>query len=515
MRTKNLSKAGAFPRSMGRGSLTLLLVFLGVFLFFIQEAQAQVGNSGVMIQVWRDSREGGKYSVKTIAYLGGEKHVENGYEYVQIERFDLLFLKNGHPYEWHPDPWWTYWTYANVVTGPYPWPEGTIYAQFKDGDYVGLWSEGGVMKSVQIRPTNNPYDDRVSLSGSVLFHWPCCSDPEKYGIESTTIEYPPPCAPPPSGIVSWWDGDAVTGVIAHDIRGSSDGILMNGATVAPGQVGQAFSFEGDCDHVNLGNDPSLDLNEDLTIDAWIKAGDLDGRQPIVSKGDPNNVGGNSQEYYLFLFYSQLAFRIGNSTKTGAYVQIYRDIPYMSAGRWYHVAATVQGATARIYVNGVEIGADVGSGIRLTEDNFDTTIGMLNGADLTRGSFHGEIDATVFPSLGSYKGCLDLMRRLVRKRHFVPEATWLVATADAYCGTIQGIVDDGTVGAIQNVGVVNAHRGRGLGTALVLQALAGFRRIGLSRAFLDVTAENTGAVSIYEKLGFRTVKTLFKAVHTPG
>ena len=137
------------------------------------------------------------------------------------------------------------------------------------------------------------------------------------------------------------------------------------------------------------------------------------------------------------------------------------------------------------------------------------------ADVKHRSFHGEIDATVFPSLGSYKGCLDLMRRLVRKRHFVPEATWLVATADAYCGTIQGIVDDGTVGAIQNVGVVNAHRGRGLGTALVLQALAGFRRIGLSRAFLDVTAENTGAVSIYEKLGFRTVKTLFKAVHTPG
>ena len=70
-------------------------------------------------------------------------------------------------------------------------------------------------------------------------------------------------------------------------------------------------------------------------------------------------------------------------------------------------------------------------------------------------------------------------------------------------------------AIQNVGVVDAHRGRGLGTALVLQALDGFRKIGLSRAFLEVTAENAGAVSIYEKLGFRTVKTLVKSVQTPG
>lgn len=140
-------------------------------------------------------------------------------------------------------------------------------------------------------------------------------------------------------------------------------------------------------------------------------------------------------------------------------------------------------------------------------------GLLEAhADTKYRSFRGEIDTTVFPSLGTYQGCLDLMRRLVRREGFVPEATWLLATADEYCGTIQGLIDDDRIGAIQNVGVVEAHRGQGLGSALVQRALAGFYEVGLRRAFLEVTAENKTAVSIYEKLGFRTAKTLFKAVH---
>ena len=55
---------------------------------------------------------------------------------------------------------------------------------------------------------------------------------------------------------------------------------------------------------------------------------------------------------------------------------------------------------------------------------------------------------------------------------------------------------------------------GLGTALLLQALHGFRRAGLPAAVLEVTAENTAAVRIYRRLGFRCRKTVYKAVETP-
>ncbi len=140
---------------------------------------------------------------------------------------------------------------------------------------------------------------------------------------------------------------------------------------------------------------------------------------------------------------------------------------------------------------------------------DSLIGLH--ADLMYASFRSEIDAVVFPSLGDRRGCHHLMTEIRRKITFLPEATWLLASPQGYCGTVQGLRERNGYGAIQNLGVVMGHRGRGLGTALLLQALDGFRRAGLERAFLEVTAQNDGAVRLYRSLGFRRRKTIYKAV----
>lgn len=133
------------------------------------------------------------------------------------------------------------------------------------------------------------------------------------------------------------------------------------------------------------------------------------------------------------------------------------------------------------------------------------------ADVKFGSFHDEIDSAVFPSLGDRNGCLALMQEIRNKTGFLPGATWLLRCADVYCGTVQGIRDRNGMGSIQNLGVLPAYRGRGLGSALLLKALDGFRSYGLGRAFLEVTAQNTAAVGLYRRLGFRCRKTLYKAV----
>lgn len=127
------------------------------------------------------------------------------------------------------------------------------------------------------------------------------------------------------------------------------------------------------------------------------------------------------------------------------------------------------------------------------------------------SFQDEIDATVFASLADRQGCSRLMSEIARKRGFLPEATWLVADAHGCCGTVQGIQDRPGWGAIQNLGVAPAYRGRGLGSALLLQALEGFRRHHLEQAYLEVTARNDGAVQLYRRVGFRCRKTLYRAV----
>jgi ribosomal protein S18 acetylase RimI-like enzyme len=133
------------------------------------------------------------------------------------------------------------------------------------------------------------------------------------------------------------------------------------------------------------------------------------------------------------------------------------------------------------------------------------------------SFRDEIDADVFSCLGELAGCFRLMEEISQRDGFLPEATWLIgyfAGADGRvdnCGTIQGIRASHKYGSVQNVGITPAHRGRGLGTALIKAALAGFQHAGLPRAYLEVTAQNDRAVQLYKRLGFRRTKTLYKAV----
>lgn len=132
------------------------------------------------------------------------------------------------------------------------------------------------------------------------------------------------------------------------------------------------------------------------------------------------------------------------------------------------------------------------------------------------SFSGEIDADIFDCLATERGCRRLMEEIVDKPGFAPEATWLVERAEGPdggepCGAIQGVRVTPRYGAIQNVGVTPWERGRGIGAALVQTALYGFRTLGLQRACLEVTAENVAAIRMYERLGFRRAKTLYKAV----
>lgn len=131
------------------------------------------------------------------------------------------------------------------------------------------------------------------------------------------------------------------------------------------------------------------------------------------------------------------------------------------------------------------------------------------------SFRNEIDADVFDCLSDLDGCQRLMQEICLKDGFLPEATWLAAYTSGsqieYCGTIQGIRATHKYGAIQNVGITPQHRGRGVGSALIAAALFGFQQVGLSRAYLEVTAQNDRAVRLYKRLGFRRTKTLFKAV----
>ena len=138
------------------------------------------------------------------------------------------------------------------------------------------------------------------------------------------------------------------------------------------------------------------------------------------------------------------------------------------------------------------------------------------AEVKHLSFRDEIDANVFPCFNELSGCQRLMNEISGKAGFLPEATWLAVATDRfgdeeeYCGTVQGIRARTGMGALQNLGITPEHRSRRLGTSLLFRSLEGFRRAGLTRVYLEVTADNEGAIRLYRRLGFSVAKTVFKA-----
>jgi hypothetical protein len=90
--------------------------------------------------------------------------------------------------------------------------------------------------------------------------------PIKFRIEEGAVSA---CTPPQSGLVSWWPGDAD----ASDIHDGHDGTLMRGATIAPGFVGNAFSFDGYDDYVKVPDERLGGLFEsgaDFSIDVGVR-----------------------------------------------------------------------------------------------------------------------------------------------------------------------------------------------------------------------------------------------------
>ena len=72
-----------------------------------------------------------------------------------------------------------------------------------------------------------------------------------------TVENPtsPSCTPAPSGLVAWWRAEGN----GDDSIGGNNGQLEGGVTFAPGEVGQAFVFNGTTAGVEIPASPSLNV----------------------------------------------------------------------------------------------------------------------------------------------------------------------------------------------------------------------------------------------------------------
>ncbi|MCH7626359.1 MAG: LamG domain-containing protein, partial [Chloroflexi bacterium] len=165
-------------------------------------------------------------------------------------------------------------------------------------------------------------------------------------------------------------------------------MLRNGATFAPGMVGQAFSLDGVNDYVEISDEPNLRLSDgSFSIDAWIRPATSGGGQfdVIVDKSLDN-----SNLDYELLLHTDGRLRLVTRNLANDILSpspIPNDV-------WTHVAGVqdVDQDEVRLYVNGAEVAVETLEGSPVT-NTASVLFGIRHesGGTIVKHAFKGLID----------------------------------------------------------------------------------------------------------------------------
>lgn len=163
------------------------------------------------------------------------------------------------------------------------------------------------------------------------------------------------CFPNPSGLIGWWPGDGN----ANNLLGTNNGTLQGGTTAsAAGLVGNAFTFDGTNNFVQIPNSPILQPTN-LTIEAWIKFTGLDSAGTGPAAGVQNIIFKQNTQSSTFEGFDLGKTRVSGSdyfrfivSSGSGQTATIRSSTAISTGVWYHVAAVRGPNFTQLYVNGV-------------------------------------------------------------------------------------------------------------------------------------------------------------------
>lgn len=193
-----------------------------------------------------------------------------------------------------------------------------------------------------------------------------------------------------SPLIAWFnmDNNRISGTTLTDVSGNGiTGTLTNGpVSGSAGKMGQAITFDGTDDYVNVANNTILNSASAMTVSAWVRSSSLGGGgvnflKYILNReqttGSPGATvfilraaASGSATPNRYEFYAGGAGYVGAVTANNSIV----------LGAWQLVTGTYDGANVNIYLNGVLIQSSPKTGNTGTDaDNLE--IGRYaSGAD---------------------------------------------------------------------------------------------------------------------------------------
>jgi hypothetical protein len=177
----------------------------------------------------------------------------------------------------------------------------------------------------------------------------------------------------------YWRLGETTGTTATATIGSVNGTYTNapqlGGTGAVNDTDTATSFDGTNDYISMGDNYAYSARAAFSVEAWIRptAATASWRR-ILSKEAANADGWDLHLQATTATPNRLAFERHSS---GASDLAYSNVA-LTAGLWYHIAATYDGTTMTLYVNGSAQSAPVSSTRSLPAVTDPFLVGAGNG-----------------------------------------------------------------------------------------------------------------------------------------
>ena len=196
-----------------------------------------------------------------------------------------------------------------------------------------------------------------------------------------TITVPPTVDP---HLVGDWRMDAITGGTTSDSSGAGrTATVVGAASLTTGVYDKALSFNKN-NYLLVNNAPELNPSNQITIAAWIKP-TTSGTQYVVKKGRQDSTDG----FELSLSSDGKVFVRFNQASSGDSFRVNSTSKYPTNGStWLHVAATYDGSTIKLYINGV-LQASKNASFQISSNSLPLAIGAQD--DGYRG-FAGSIDS---------------------------------------------------------------------------------------------------------------------------
>lgn len=227
--------------------------------------------------------------------------------------------------------------------------------QFQGGNRYNFasWSDGGAQShTIAVPATDQAYSANFNLVSSA-----------------------------PAGLVAAYNFNEGNFGTLYDVSGHGNhGTLEGPIWTGTGKYGGALSFDGINDVVTVNDADSLDFTTGFSLEAWVNPTSAGNWSSVLFKQGPQGM-----NYSLY----------ANNGTNKPVAQVYLSNAEQNApgtgpvplNTWTHLAATYDGTTLRLYVNGVLAGSKAISGSLLNTPN-PLTIG---GNAVWSEFFQGQID----------------------------------------------------------------------------------------------------------------------------